>query len=78
MARVCRVAHYNALPVVWEHVRGVHNLLRLLPGVEVSEYEPSNFKLVSFFYLDLFVTFSRRQSTADCIHRVYRVRALPI
>jgi hypothetical protein len=50
VARVGRVAHYGALPLVWEHVKGVHNLLRLLPGVKVSEYEPSKFNLVSLLY----------------------------
>ncbi|KAG8771953.1 hypothetical protein FRC12_003318 [Ceratobasidium sp. 428] len=36
IARVCRGAFSGAVPFVWKHVEGVHNLLRLLPELNVS------------------------------------------
>ncbi|KAG8752660.1 hypothetical protein FRC12_011844 [Ceratobasidium sp. 428] len=35
IARVCHGAFSGAVPFVWKHVEGVHNLLRLLPGLYI-------------------------------------------
>ena len=51
VSRVCRAGFYAATPFIWEHVVGAHNLLALLPGINIAENPLGYFQIVRSFLL---------------------------
>jgi hypothetical protein len=47
LARSCRAAFNTTLPLVWTHVDGAHNLLKLLPNlVEMDGETPTKLRSI--------------------------------